>query len=135
LSQLIREPDVALTDALFAYARFYESLLPFRSRFVVADFEDVTKDFGTVIRRVNERFGTAFREFAATEPNVRRCFELIELRSTRSPVLLGFESGTVTADELRAEVEVLGPVQPDPGGMDPVAGARIVQRGGSTGPG
>jgi len=107
LSQLIREPDVALRDALVAYARFYESLLPYRDRFAVADFEEVTKDFGAVIRRANERFGTALREFEPTEPNVRQCFELIKLRSTLSPVLLGFESGTVTADELRREVAVL----------------------------
>lgn len=107
LSQLIREPDVALRDAIVAYARFYECLLPYRDRFVVADFEEVTKDFGAVIRRVNERFGTAFAEFEPSEPNVRRCFELIKLRSTLSPVLLGFESGSVTADELRPEAEIL----------------------------
>ena len=107
LSQLIREPDVALRDALVAYARFYESLLACRDSLVVADFTEVTKDFGAVIRRVNERFGTALREFEPTEPNVRQCFELIKLRSTLSPVLLGFESGTVTADRLRAEAELL----------------------------
>lgn len=107
LSQLIREPDVALRDALVAYARYYECLLPYRDKFVVADFEDVTKDFGAVIRRINVRFGTALAEFEPSEPNVRRCFELIKLRSTLSPVLLGFESGTVTADELRPEVAVL----------------------------
>lgn len=107
LSQLIRESDVALRDALVGYARFYESLLPYRDSFVVADFEEVTKDFGAVVRRVNERFGTAFGEFEPSEPNVRECFELIKLRSTLSPVLLGFESGTVTADELRSAVAVL----------------------------
>jgi hypothetical protein len=107
LSQLIREPDVALRDAIVAYARFYERLLPYRDHFVVADFEEVTKNFGAVIRRVNERFGTVFAEFEPSEPNVDRCFELIRLRSTLSPVLLGFESGTVTADEMRPEAEIL----------------------------
>jgi hypothetical protein len=107
LSQLIREPDVALRDALVSYARFYERLFPYRDKFVVADFAEVTTDFGAVIRRVNERFGTAFSEFEPSEPNVRRCFELIKLRSTLSPVLLGFESGTVTADELLPEIAVL----------------------------
>ena len=107
LSQLIREPDVALRDALVAYARFYERLLPYRDRFVVADFEEVTKDFGAVIRRVNERFDTSFAEFEPSEQNVQRCFELIKLRSTLSPILLGFESGTVTADELLPEIAAL----------------------------
>ena len=74
LSQLIREPwsgasgcPRSLTPA------FYERLLPYRHRFVIADFEQVTKDFGTVIRNVNVRFGTDFAEFVPTEPNVERC--------------------------------------------------------------
>jgi hypothetical protein len=107
LSQLIREPGVALRDALVGYARFYERLCSCRDRFVVADFEEITKDFGAVTRRVNERFATAFAEFEPTEQNVRRCFELIKLRGTLSPVLLGFESGTVTAGELGPEVAAL----------------------------
>jgi hypothetical protein len=107
LSQLIREPDVALRDALIAYARFYERLFPYLTKLVVADFEEITKDFGAVTRRVNERFGTAFAEFEPIEQNVRRCFELIKLRGTLSPVLLGFESGTVAADELLPEVAAL----------------------------
>jgi hypothetical protein len=107
LSQLIREPDVALRDALIAYARFYERLFSCLDWFVVADFEEVTKDFGRVTRRVNERFGTVFAEFEPSEQNVSRCFELIKLRSTLSPVLLGFESGTVTADELLPEIAAL----------------------------
>jgi hypothetical protein len=107
LSQLIREPWVALRDALVAYARFYERLLPYRSEFVVADFEQVTKDFGAVIRDVNARFGTEFAEFEPTEPNVRRCFELIRHRDSLNATLLGFESGVVTWDELRRELPAL----------------------------
>ena len=113
LSQLIREPDVAPRDALIGYTRFYQRLLGYRDRLVVADFEEVTKDFGAVTRRVNDRFGTSFAEFEPGEQNVARCFELIKLRSTLSPVLLGFESGTVTAADLLPEVgpltRLLGP--------------------------
>lgn len=107
LSQLIREPGVALRDALVAYARFYERLLPHYGKFVVADFEQVTKDFGAVIRRVNLRFGTEFAEFVPTEPNVRQCFELIGYRDSLSATLLGFESGVITRDELRRELPAL----------------------------
>ena len=104
LSQLVREPDVALRDALIAYTRFYRRLLPCRDRMVAADFDEVTTDFGAVTRRVNDRFGTAFAEFEPTEQNTKRCFELIKLRGTLSPVLLGFESGTVTAEDLLPEI-------------------------------
>ncbi len=104
LSQLIREPDVTLRGVLVAYSRFYERLLPYSGAFVVADFEEVTKDFGQVIHRVNTRFGTGFAEFSHTEPNMKRCFDLIKQRSTLSPTLLGFESGLVTWDELQQEL-------------------------------
>jgi hypothetical protein len=46
--------------------------------FVAADFTQVTADFGAVIRRINERFGTAFAEFAPSPENVRRAYELID---------------------------------------------------------
>jgi hypothetical protein len=109
LSQLIREPNVALPDALVAYARFYACLMPYSSRFVVADFTEVTRDFGAVVRRLNARYGTSFAEFVPTEANNREVFELVKQRPTLSPTLLGFESGTVTLDELRRELTATGP--------------------------
>jgi hypothetical protein len=119
LSQLVREPDVALRDALIAYTRFYRRLLPCRDRMVAAGFDEVTTDFGAVTRRVNDRFGTAFAEFEPTEQNTNRCFELIKLRGTLSPVLLGFESGTVTAGDLLAEVALLARHSQEQAGQGP----------------
>lgn len=105
LSQLIREPDVALRDALFAYSRFYEHLLPYRKGFVIGEFRQVTHEFGAVIRQLNARFDTHFAEFIPSDVNVRECFELCRLRETMSPALLGFESGLVTRDQIRSELE------------------------------
>jgi hypothetical protein len=107
LSQLIQEPDVALPDALFAYSRFYERLMPYRGSFVIGEFGQVTGDFGAVIRHVNERFGTDFAEFVPGDESVREVFELSALRETMSPGLLGFESGLVTWDQLRGELEAI----------------------------
>jgi hypothetical protein len=104
LSQLIREPDVTLRGALFAYSRFYEHLMPYRKSFVIGEFRQVTQEFGAVIRQLNERFGTNFAEFEHSDANVRECFELCELRATLYPGLLGFESGLVTRDQLRREL-------------------------------
>jgi hypothetical protein len=78
LSFVIRNPHLTIRHALRGYLRFYEPLLRLHGRFVVGTFEQVTNDFGEVTRRVNERFGTAFREFEHTEENVRRCFEAID---------------------------------------------------------
>ncbi len=87
---LVRRPEEAVVDflevkphltagqALRGYRRFYAPLVGFRDRLVVARFEDVMRDFGAVIRRVNERFHTSFREFEHTEENVRASLEAID---------------------------------------------------------
>jgi hypothetical protein len=95
LSQLVREPDVDLLDALYAYRRFHRSLMTCREAFVVADFREVTGDFGAVVRRINARYATSFGVFGGTPPEHALVTRMIEQRPTLSPVLLGFESGEV----------------------------------------
>lgn len=107
LSQLVREPGVAMRDALVAYVRFHECLLAYQDRLVVGEFETVTGDFGSVIRRLNQRFGLTLTEFAHTPQDVSDCFELIAQRGSLSPVLLGFESGLVSKEAARDELRDL----------------------------
>jgi hypothetical protein len=78
LSLLLHEPYVTPKQALKDYVRFHRRILPYRGSFVVAKFDDVSGDFGAVIRRINARFGTCFKEFHHTRENVERCFEIIE---------------------------------------------------------
>jgi hypothetical protein len=78
LEYVIKKPAVTVGQALRGYARFYEPLLKYRWAFVAGVFDEVTKDFGSVIRRVNERFGTAFREFEHTEENARATLDEID---------------------------------------------------------
>ncbi|MFN2518659.1 MAG: hypothetical protein ABR604_06375 [Jatrophihabitantaceae bacterium] len=107
LSQLVREPGVAMHDALVAYVRFHQCLLPYRDRLVVGEFETVTHDFGSVIGRLNQRFGMSLAEFVHTPQNMDECFALIAQRGSLSPVLLGFESGLVSKDAAVAEMRAL----------------------------
>jgi len=81
LSHMIREPGISARQALSNWIRFYEAVVPLKDGVVVADFAEVTTDFGAVIRDVNARFGTRFAEFEHTQANVARCFELIERRN------------------------------------------------------
>jgi hypothetical protein len=83
LSHMVREPGVTARQALVAWVRFYERILPFRDRIVIADFADVTGDFGAVIARLNERYGTDFLPFDHTPDNVAMVFDLIEERNRR----------------------------------------------------
>ncbi|SFL88523.1 hypothetical protein [Geodermatophilus ruber] len=99
LSQAVQEPHVTVRDALFAYARFHERLLPYRDSFVVADFEEVTRDIKPAVHRLNDRFGTVFRlPDAEDEPLVT---ELVRLRPTDWP-MIAFESGRVSRAEVLA---------------------------------
>jgi hypothetical protein len=107
LSQVVREPGVDLLDALWAYSRFHESLMDHRDAFVVADFDQVTNDFGAVVRRMNAKFATSFVAFGGGEQQTSWCTRLIEQRPSLSPVLLGFESGEFTLEEARDHVSSL----------------------------
>jgi hypothetical protein len=107
LSQLVREPGVAMRDALVAYVRFHKCLLAYRDDMVVGEFETVTRDFGSVTRRLNERFGFQLTEFVPTPQSMSECFALIGQRGSLSPVLLGYESGLVSKGEALAELRDL----------------------------
>jgi hypothetical protein len=107
LSQLVREPGVAMRDALVAYIRFHDCLQVYRDRFVIGEFENVTHDYGSVISRLNDRFGLGLTQFAHTQSNMDECFQFIAQRGSLSPVLLGFESGTVAKDAALRELHVL----------------------------
>ncbi len=78
LEYVIKKPAITVGQALRGYARFYRPLLRYRSAYVVGVFDEVTQDFGAVMRRVNERFGTAFREFEHTEENARATLDEID---------------------------------------------------------
>lgn len=56
------------------YAQFYERIQPLREHIVVADFSETTKDFGQVIQRINQKYGTHFIPFSHTEERVGEIF-------------------------------------------------------------
>ncbi len=78
LEFLLLRPKLSVAQAVRGYLRFYGPLIPVFDRIVVGRFDEVTTDLGRVIRRVNERFGTAFREFEHTEESVRACFDAMD---------------------------------------------------------
>lgn len=108
LSARAREPHVTLRQWLKTYVDFYERLAPIRAAFVIATFDEVTSDFGAVTRRVNERFGTAFREFDHSDAAVREIFALIDERAEGppwQPHFNRFVSGLLSIDQYRAATE------------------------------
>jgi len=78
LSLLVREPHLSAERALQDYITFYRKIAPYREGFIIAPFDEVTNNFGQVILRVNERFGTAFVPFEHTNENIQQVFALVE---------------------------------------------------------
>ena len=78
LSLLVREPHISAEQALKDYIRFYRSVAPYRDKFVIGRFEEVTTNFGEIIRRVNAHFGTNFKPFEHTEENLHKVFQIVE---------------------------------------------------------
>ncbi|HEX2089551.1 MAG TPA: hypothetical protein VHI54_06455 [Actinomycetota bacterium] len=95
-SFLIRHPRTGVRQAIRGWLRFYAPLRPYLNRFVVATFDQATRNLGQVIETVNDRFGTDFTPFRHTEENVRKVWEAID-RDYRTRVGEGAEFDRIVA--------------------------------------
>jgi hypothetical protein len=77
-SLMMLDPNVTSMMLLKDYARFYSALIPIIDNLQVADFDQVTGDFGRVIKRLNEKYHTSFTPFQHTPEHVERCMKKIE---------------------------------------------------------
>lgn len=78
LSYLVRRPTLTPDDALLEYLDFYRTAWRARDGFVVGLFDQVVSDFGSVVKAVNQWFGTSFVPYEATEENRAKAFDLVE---------------------------------------------------------
>lgn len=79
LSFVVRD-RISVDQALKHYVSFYETVAEYRDDFVLGTFEEVTGDYGTVIRHINDRFGTGYLPFRHNERSVGRVFARMERR-------------------------------------------------------
>jgi hypothetical protein len=78
LNTCIYHPELTVKQALQSYITFHTVIWPYRDRFVVGPFPEITSDFGATMRRVNDRFGTSFVPFDHTQENVQRVFAAMD---------------------------------------------------------
>jgi hypothetical protein len=108
VSNLFRHPERGVNGLLRGYLRFYEPLLPHRTGFVAATFEEVVDGgFGSVTRRVNTRFGTDFAEFESTQENIESSLRSIDLewRASRAQDEERLERTVPRPSELRESMK------------------------------
>jgi len=82
LSFAVRDP-ISVEQALGYYLSFYETVEGYADAYVLGTFEEVTGDFGRVIRRINDRFETSFFPFRHNERNVDAVLARVERNSKR----------------------------------------------------
>lgn len=82
LSLTIRDP-LSVDQALRYYISFYKTAEKYRDAYVLGLFEEVTEDFGRVIERVNEKFGTTFSLFRHDEESVGELFAGMEAQARK----------------------------------------------------
>lgn len=80
VASFMDKQGVSADFGLRRYAAFYEKLEPHASGFVVADFAQVTTDFGEVLRSVNRRFGVELAEYRPTPENEAWCEQFVRER-------------------------------------------------------
>jgi hypothetical protein len=82
LSLVIRDP-ISVDQALKYYISFYETAEKYRDAYILGLFEEVTEDFGRVIERLNDKFGTTFSVFRHDEENVNKLFAGMETQARK----------------------------------------------------
>jgi len=120
----IRNPDDACVSfALFRrttdlrsvfqeYLSFYELILPVRKKLVVARFETVIRDFGEVVHKLNEVYGTDFTPFLHTPENAASIEAILAKRTTRKFGADGLAQGhgetpNAAKNALKAEIATI----------------------------
>lgn len=78
LSLAIRRGIADVESPLIEYAEYYEGVAELGDSVLVADFQEVIDDYGSVIRRVNHRFGTSFVEFEHTPEQLEEAYRLVD---------------------------------------------------------
>lgn len=78
LSLLVRDPSLSAKNAILHYIHFYESIYAYQKNFLLVNFQDVIRDYGSCIELLNKKFNTNFLTFKNTKENIEAVYRLIE---------------------------------------------------------
>jgi len=95
LSLLLREPHISAEQAFNDFIHFYRTVASYNDDLVVAKFEEVTMDFGEVIRWICTHLCTKFKHFEHTEENLQKVFHMVEQMDKQDTGLSDVKEKTV----------------------------------------
>jgi len=101
-SFIIRHPEISPNWAVQRYIQFYTNLQPYLDDIYIAEFNDVTTNFGKVIQGINKQFGTGFLEFTHSDNQQDQVFKSIE--GINKQKFSGQETFIARPSELRKKI-------------------------------
>ena len=78
VSMAIADPHHRVEHLVRYWTHYHREVRPFLGDVVLATFTETTTDFGEVVDRLNERFGTSFDRFEHTPEHVAEVFAAID---------------------------------------------------------
>lgn len=102
-SLMIHSPHVSAENGFRHYCDFYGEIYPYRAQIVIATFEQITKNLGAIIEKINRKYGTQFVLFDHNKENESNCFKLIEEESKKIRDVLPNEERTLSRPSKQRE--------------------------------
>lgn len=101
-SLVVFDPKTVPNQALADYIRFYTAIERIFDAVLIADFKQITTNYGEVIRRFNCKFAVKFAVFQHTPENTAKVFALID--DINRKVGLGEEAQVARPSETRRKL-------------------------------
>lgn len=77
-SLCVRHPEASQRRALQNWIKFYQVAEKYRNYIVLGEFEQVTKNFGEIIKCLNKKYSRSYSIFESSEENISSVFVSIE---------------------------------------------------------
>jgi hypothetical protein len=82
-SLITRNPNISVTIALGRYNWYYEQIRRYLDRCVVADFNEITSDYGSILRKINDKYQTDFNLYLNSPLHDLDVFRAVEAYDIR----------------------------------------------------
>ncbi|MCB1016208.1 MAG: hypothetical protein KDB10_14000 [Acidimicrobiales bacterium] len=127
VSMAIADPHHRVEHLVDYWIHYHRQVAPLADGYLLVTFAEVTGDFGAVVDRCNERFGTTFDRFDHTPPAVDRVFAAIDEKQRAVHGETRYRQAVPRPDESRSDARrVLEARLAEPRAATAVARARAL---------
>ena len=110
ISLLLRNSKININDAIKHYEVFYKIALKYKDKIIIAEFNNVIKDFNIIIKKINKKSNLKLPKFDNSSENLKRCREIVEnmdKEDTRLDDINHYTVALPTPTKKKAKIELL----------------------------